>query len=300
LRGWDRALPWIALVVVYIVWGSTYLGIRVAVATIPPYLMTGIRFATAGSLLFALQWIGSKEKPTLPNRGSIVAIVVTAVLLLVIGNGLLCIAETRVESGTSALLLATTPIWMLLIDALRTRSVPSRAAMAGVVIGSAGIATLVGRGAGNANVLFASIIMIASSAWAAGSVYARDKDHGPMTASLEMFAGGVLCIIVGLLAGEASHFRVRAISPQSIWGMVWLITGGAMLGYSSYAYALRALPVATVATTSYVNPVVAVILGAMVLREPVTWNILAGGVAVVGCVVLILIGNRQASEELIG
>jgi drug/metabolite transporter (DMT)-like permease len=300
LRRWHNSLPWIALVVVYLVWGSTYLGIRVAVATIPPYLMTGVRYLVAGSLLFGWQRLVSTEPLALPNPRAFLQIVVTAVLLLVLGNGLLCVAETRVESGTSALLVATTPIWMLLIDALRTRALPSIAAMSGVALGSAGIALLAGRGAGHSTPVLAGAILLASVAWGAGSIYVRGKHLGPMTASLEMIAGGALCIVVGLLGGEWAQLHVRAIAPASIWGMLWLITAGAMLGYSAFAYVARTLPTATVATYAYVNPVVAVMLGALLLREPITWNVAAGGAAVVASVVLILLGNRQASAELAG
>jgi drug/metabolite transporter (DMT)-like permease len=293
----NRALPWVALIVVYLVWGSTYLGIRVAVTTIPPYLMTGFRYLIAGSLLFAWQWFASKEKPVMPSRAQLVHIAIAAVLLLVVGNGLLCVAETRVESGTSALLLASTPIWMLLLAALQARRAPHGAEIAGIVLGAAGIAALVGKSAGHADAFFASIILIAALSWALGSVYVRGKDHRPITASLEMSAGGLLCIVVGLLAGEASHLRIQAISAASLWGMSWLITGGAMIGYTAYAYAVRTLPTATVATSGYVNPVVAVILGAIVLHEPVTWNVLAGGAAVIVAVVLILVGGRRMTEE---
>lgn len=292
------ALPWIALAAVYLFWGSTYLGIRVAVETIPPYLMTGVRWLVAGALLFAWQWVTSAKKPALPSRAELRHIVVTAVLLLVLGNGLLCVAETHVESGTSALLVATTPIWLLLIDGLLVAKAPPAMAIGGVVLGSAGIALLVGRGAGNADAFFSSVIIFASISWAAGSIYARGKEHRRLTAAFEMLAGGALCIVVGLATGEASQLRIDAVSAASLWGMVWLITGGAMVGYSAYAYALRTLPVATVATYAYVTPVVAVILGALILREPVTWNVVAGGSAVVASVVLILIGNRRAAQEL--
>jgi drug/metabolite transporter (DMT)-like permease len=292
------ALPWIALAAVYLFWGSTYLGIRVAVETLPPYLMTGTRWLLAGALLVAWQWLTSAKKPRLPSRTEVVHIVVTAVLLLVLGNGLLCVAETHVESGTSALLVASTPIWMLLIDALLAAKTPPLTAIGGVVLGSAGIVLLVGRGAGNADLFFSFIIMVASVAWAVGSIYARGKEHRPLTAALEMLAGGALCIIVGLVSGEASRLKLEAVSAASIWGMVWLITGGAMVGYSAYAYAVRTLPVATVATYAYVTPVVAVVLGALILREPVTWNVAAGGAAIVVAVVLILIGNRRAAQEL--
>jgi drug/metabolite transporter (DMT)-like permease len=285
-------------VVVYLVWGSTYLGIRVAVATIPPYLMTGLRYLIAGSLLFALQWLTSRQKPALPNRAELLRITIVAILLIVIGNGLLCVAETHVESGTSALLLAGTPIWMLLLDALRERTVPRAAAIAGVILGSAGIAVLVGKSTGHADVFFAGVILIASISWAAGSIYARGNDHRPITACLEMSVGGALCLVVGLLGGEASHLRLHNISAASLWGMAWLISGGAMLGYSAYAYVVRTLPMATVATYGYVNPSVAVILGALILREPVTWNILAGGAAMIASVVLILLASRRGPEEV--
>ena len=293
------AWPWVALATVYLVWGSTYLGIRVAVETLPPYLMTGVRWLSAGTLLFAWQWFASKERPALPTREGLVQIAVTALLLLVLGNGLLCIAELRVESGTSALLIATTPIWMLLIDAALTRTAPRLAAIAGVALGTTGIALLAGRGKGHADAFYGGIIVLASIAWAAGSLYARGKHHGPATAALEMIAGGVFCIIAGLLFGEASHLKLAAISRESIWGMVWLITGGAMVGYSAYAYVVRTLPVATVATYGYVNPVVAVLLGALILHEPVTWNVVAGGGAIVASVVLILLGSRRTAEEIV-
>jgi drug/metabolite transporter (DMT)-like permease len=294
----DRALPWIALIAVYLLWGSTYLGIRVAVETIPPYLMTGVRYMIAGGLLFALQWLTAKEKPALPNREGLLQVAITAVLLLVIGNGLLCITETRVETGTSALLIATTPIWMMLIDAFLLRKLPGVPAILGVLLGTAGIATLVGKGAGHVNLLYASLLVFGSISWAAGSIYARGKDHGPLTASLEMFIGGVIATIVAVALGEASHLNLAAVTSESIWGLLWLITGGAMVGYSAFAYAVRTLPTATVATYAYVNPVVAVILGATILHEPVTWNIVIGGAAVVVAVVVTLVGNRLAAQEL--
>jgi len=291
------ALAWISLAIVYLVWGSTYLGIRVAVTTIPPYLMTGTRFLIAGTLLFGLQWLAAKERPALPRPAELLRIAIVAVSLIVVGNGLLCLAETRVESGTSALLLASTPIWMLLLDAMLARKAPAAPAVGGVLLGTAGIALLVGKGAGHADLLFAGVIMIASISWAAGSIYARSSEHRPLTAPLEMTLGGAISVVVGLLLGEASHLRIAAISAPSLWGMLWLITAGAMLGYSAYAYAVRTLPTSTVATYGYVNPVVAVILGALLLHEPVTWNIVAGGAAVIASVVLILVGSAPVTRR---
>lgn len=285
-------MPWAALVTVYLVWGSTYLGIRVAVGTIPPYVMTGFRYIVAGGLLFALQWIFTKAKPELPDRRELLQIVIVAALLLCIGNGLLCLAETRVESGTSALLLASTPIFMVVLDALRSRKLPPAMAICGIVLGTVGIAALVGKGAGNVDPWTAGMILLGAFSWALGSVYARGRKFGPYTASLEMIAGGILCSIVAIAIGELGHFHVHSVTRDSLWGLLWLITGGAMLGYSAFAYAVRRLPTATVATYGYVNPVVAVILGAVILHEPLTWNVLGGGAAVIVSVVLILLGNR--------
>jgi drug/metabolite transporter (DMT)-like permease len=297
--GASKALPWIALVVVYFVWGSTYLGIRVAVQTIPPYLMIGCRYIIAGSLLFALQWLFAREKPPMPRRDELLRIAVTAVLLLVIGNGLLCLVETRMETGTAALLIASTPIWMVLLDAARARRLPSSIAVAGIVIGTAGIVALVGRSSSHADIALSVLLLLASLSWAAGSIYASEGTHHPLTASLEMTMGGVFSAIVGLALGEATHFKLAAVTAESLWGMIWLITAGAMLGYSAYAYAVRNLPALTVATYAYVNPVVAVILGVLILREPITWNIVAGGAAIVSSVVLILLGSRKTAEEAV-
>jgi drug/metabolite transporter (DMT)-like permease len=291
-------MPWIALGIVYLFWGSTYLGIRVAVETIPPYLMTGVRYSIAGLLLLGWQRLTVKRNPGMPSARELLRIASTAFLLLVVGNGLLCLSETRVESGTSALLIATTPIWMLLLDAFRRRRPPSFVAVAGMAVGSAGIAALVGRGTGHVNALFGGMILLASFAWALGSVFVRRENHHPFTASLEMSIGGALCILVGLATGEGSQLHLNSISPASLWGMLWLITGGALVGYSAYAYVIRKLPTSTVATYGYVNPVVAVILGALVLGERVTWNLVIGGAAVVLSVVLILLGNREVSSEV--
>jgi drug/metabolite transporter (DMT)-like permease len=294
------ALPWVSLAAVYILWGSTYLGIRVAVATIPPYLMTGCRYVIAGTFLLAIQWAFSTKRPAMPSRKQWLQISLIAVLLLPIGNGLLCLAETRVESGTAALLIASSPIFMVLLDAVRARRAPSVRAVGGIVIGSIGIAALVGKSPSRADAVMAAVILLSSFSWSLGSVYARQTgEHHPLTASIEMLIGGALSTLVGFCLGEASHLHASAISASSLWGMLWLIVGGAMFGYSAFAYAVRMLPTTTVATYGYVNPVVAVILGALILREPVTWRLLAGGAAVVVSVVLILIGSRDAAKEVV-
>jgi drug/metabolite transporter (DMT)-like permease len=293
-----RYLPWIALVAVWILWGSTYLAIRVAVETIPPFLMIGTRYMIAGILLGAIQYALAKTKPAMPTPSELKRITIMGVLLLVIGNGMLSFAETRIPSGTAALILASTPILMLIFEAIRVRQMMSWASIAGLLIGSAGMVLLVGQQHGAANVFMAVLILVGSTSWALGTIYSRTtQNHYALSAPLEMTIGGAIAVLVGLALGEASHLSVAAISAESVWGMLWLITGGAMAGYTAYTFILRTLPAATVSTYGYVNPIVAVILGATILHEPVTWSELAGGAAVILSVVVILVGNRSKPAQ---
>jgi len=291
-----RYLPWIALVAIWFLWGSTYLAIRVGVETIPPYLMIGVRYMIAGILLFALMraLAPRDRKPPLPSPKQVAHIAITGVLLLTIGNGLLSVSETRVDTSIAALLTASTPIWMLLLEALRVRKPISTASIAGLIVGTLGIGLLVGAPSGQADLFYTMLLLLSAFSWALGSVYARATEHHPLAAPIEMFIGGALAAIVGLCLGEASHLDLARISLQSWLGMLWLITGGAMAGYTAFAFAVRTLPAATVATYCYVNPVVAVLLGVTFLHEPLTWSVAAGGAAVIASVVVILVGNRDA------
>jgi drug/metabolite transporter (DMT)-like permease len=294
-----RYLPWIALVAVWVLWGSTYLAIRVGVETIPPYLMIGTRYVIAGLLLYAIHWAAAPrgKKPRFPSKRQLFDIAVTGVLLLVVGNGLLAVSETRVPSGIAALLVASTPIWMLVLEALRVLQMVGAASIAGAIVGSAGIVLLVGEPAGKADAFYSILILFSAFAWALGSVYARGVERHPLAAPLEMTIAGVAAVVVGLCFGEASHFSFAAVTMQSWMGMLWLITAGAMAGYSAFAYVVRTLPAATVSTYAYVNPVVAVLLGATLLHEPITWNVVAGGAAVLASVIVILLGNRQPERR---
>ena len=301
MRPSRRSLPWLALVAVWILWGFTYLAIRVGVETLPPYLMIGTRYVIAGLLLGAIQYAMARVKPGLPTWKDLGRIAVMGILLLVIGNGFLAVAETRVPSGASALLVASTPIWMLILEALRTRTAIGLASLAGLVTGTAGIVVLVGVEAAHANGPYAALILIGSFAWALGTIYARAVEtRHPLAAAMEMVAGGLFSVAVGACLGEAAHFSFAHVSPQSWYGMLWLIVGGAMVGYTAYVYVVRNLPAPTVATYAYVNPVVAVWLGVLFLGEPVTWKLLLGGAAVIVSVAVILLGNRRLEDELQG
>jgi drug/metabolite transporter (DMT)-like permease len=293
------ALSWIALLTVWFVWGSTFLGIRVAVHSFPPFLMAGTRYVVAGTLLSAIVWVLQGRRRQRITRGELTAVLITAALLLVCGNGLLCLSEVRLESGTAALLVATTPMWMILIDAVLAGKL-GRSSIAGIILGTLGVLALVGAPSAHASVFAAILVLIGSFAWALGSVYARrhSAQHlNPMLPALEMLAGGIMLCIVGIASGEAQHLHVSQLPASAIAGWFWLVIAGAMIAYSAYAYAVRTLPTSVVATYAYVNPIVAVVLGALLLKESLTWNVLAGGAAIVLSVITIMIGNRDKAVE---
>jgi drug/metabolite transporter (DMT)-like permease len=289
-------LSWIALLTVWFVWGSTYLGIRVAVQAIPPFLMSGSRYTVAGALLFAIVWFAQGRPRVKISAGELRSIIVAAVSLLVIGNGLLCFSEVRLESGTATLLVATVPMWMILIDALLERALRILPLIA-IVLGTLGIAVLVGKpSAGHSSFTAIALVLAGSLSWAIGSVYARrhSTQHlNPLLPALEMLIAGLLMLCIGASLGEPAHLHVKALPLSSIFGWTWLVVAGAMIAYSAFGYAVRTLPTTIVATYAYVNPIVAVVLGALLLKEPLTWNVIAGGCAIVASVAVIVLDNRN-------
>jgi drug/metabolite transporter (DMT)-like permease len=247
----------------------------------------------------AIVWLlQGRTRPKI-TREEFRSVVVTAFLLLVCGNGLLCVSEIRLESGTAALIVATTPLWMIVIDALLSRKLRG-SALAGIVLGTLGVIALVGAPSMHASLPAAMLVLIGSFAWAVGSVYARrhSSQHlNPILPALEMLAGGIMLSIVGIAAGELRGTHLAQLPFAAIAGWLWLVIPGAMIAYSAYAYAVRTLPTNIVATYAYVNPVVAVILGALLLKESLSWNVLAGGGAIVLSVIAIMLGNRDTAMK---
>ncbi|MFE7114239.1 EamA family transporter [Streptomyces sp. NPDC057654] len=290
-------LPWLALITVWIFWGSTYLGIQLAVDTIPPLLMAGVRFLTAGTVMFAI--IGPRHargarRPTLRHLRSALII---ATLLLVGGNGLLSVGETSVDSGAAALIVATVPVWMVVINAAVTRTRITATMMSALALGTVGVGVLVGGPGARVDVGGAVVVLIGSLCWATGSVYARRAplpSHPLVVTSLEMIAGGLLLLIAAAVTGEFGRFDPAAVTGDSIAGLLWLIVGGSMIAFTAYGYANTTLPNDTMATYAYVNPVVAVVLGALFGQEALRPNVLLGGAVIVSAVVLIVGGKAVA------
>ncbi|MGI5480335.1 EamA family transporter [Streptomyces lavendofoliae] len=294
-----RRIPgpvWAALAIVYVVWGSTYLGIRVVVETMPPFLSAGGRFVLAGVLLAALLAWRKGIGVLRISRRELASASLVGLLLLLGGNGLVVLAETSIPSGLAALLVAVVPAWVVL---LRTASGerPGAAAYTGVLLGLAGLAVLTLPGlSGEVRIGGVVTVIVASLLWSAGSFSASriPMPANPFTASAyEMIAGGLGCLLLGLLRGEHHGLDVADVSLRSWTAFGYLVLFGSLLAFTAYAWLLQTAPLSLVATYAYVNPVVAVALGALVLGEAVTWPIALGGAVVVAGVSLIVSTERR-------
>lgn len=278
---------WLALGVVYLVWGSTYLAIRVAVDTLPPFSSAAARFLVAGALLTAFtaargDW---RAEPIGPRQWRAAAIVGAALLLG--GNGAVVWAERRIPSGVAALLVAMLPLWVALLERLRFGRRLARRAVVGLGLGFAGVALLLGRAeAGGVDLLGALACLGASASWASGSIYARTAPlpRQPLVAtSMEMLAGGAFLGVAGAAAGELSALRPGTFSTASILALAYLVVFGSLVAFSTFVWLLHNAPLPLVATYAYVNPVVAVLLGWAILGEALTVRLaLAGAVVVTG------------------
>jgi drug/metabolite transporter (DMT)-like permease len=276
---------WAALLTVYIVWGSTYLAIRVMVETMPPLLSAGVRFAVAGAIfLTVLRARGGAARVRIaPAQAGAAALVGT--LLCFGGNGLVTVAEEDVPSGLAALVIGAVPLWVVVMRLLDGERVP-RGTLAGVAVGFAGLAVLVlpGDRPENAPLAGMLLLVLASVSWAAGSFYSRRMDLPADTlvsTALQMLLGGAAMGIVALAAGEGGEVDLGAFSTRSALAFLYLIVVGSLLAFTAYSWLLRNAPISTVATYAFVNPVIAVVLGALILSEEVTATVALGALAIV-------------------
>lgn len=288
------------MISVYIIWGSTYLAIRFAIETLPPFLMAGARFLLAGAILYMVRRLRGDAKPSREEWRSAAWI---GILLLVGGNGGVVWAEQQVPSGITALLVGTAPLWMILIDAIHPNGRrPGRWAIWGLVLGFVGISVLIGpfqtdQHEGNVDLFSAIVLILSSLSWAIGSLYSRQASLPPsplLGTGMEMVSGGVGLILLGILTWEINQFTLTSISTRSLLGWGYLIVFGSWIGLTSYTWLLRAAPTPWVSTYAYVNPVVAVFLGYLLAAEPLTVQTVIATVIVVGSVALTTL-SRQAS-----
>jgi drug/metabolite transporter (DMT)-like permease len=276
---------WVALATVYLIWGSTYLGIELAGETIPPLFAVGTRFVAAGVLMGAFTlWRRGAGAFKVTRRELASAVLVGS--LLPTANGVLFVAERHVASGLSALIFASVPLWVVLFRTA-TGDRPPTAALAALAIGFVGLVLLV-RPSGGAPLWALLLVVCSAVMWATGS-FLSSRLQLPAdafaAATLEMLAGGAILLPIGL---AATHPHFAEFSARSIFGWSYLVTAGSLVGFTAYVWLLDNAPIGTVATYAYVNPVVAIVLGAVVLNESLTWTIGLGAALVLACVALVL------------
>ena len=272
----------VALAAVYLIWGSTYLGIRIALDGYPPFLLGGLRFVTAGALLYAfLRWRGHAPPTRMQWRNAMVL----GLLLVMLGNGLVNFAEMTVSSGLAAVAIASMPLWVGMFSAFRGRH-PSRVEWLGLGVGFAGVVWLNFGSAMSASVPGMLALLAATLAWAYGSVWSRDRDLAPpfMNTAAQMLCGGVMMGVLGLLVGERMH-DVPALQPTL--AVVYLISFGSIVAYSAYSWLLQNVRPALATSYAYVNPPIAVLLGMLTLGEHVDSR-MVGAMAVILLGVLII------------
>jgi drug/metabolite transporter (DMT)-like permease len=282
---------WVALGTVYLIWGSTYLGIELAGETIPPLFAAGVRFLTAAALMFAFTaWrrgpgVLRISRPELASCALIGALLPGA-------NAILFVAERHVPTGLASLIIGAVPLWIVVMRSL-TGDRPHRTALAGVVVGFGGLVLLV-RPSGGAPLWSLLLVVCSSVMWATGSFLSSrlplPRDSFAAT-SYEMLVGGLILLPIGL---ATTHPHFSEFSARSIGGFFYLVTFGSVIGYTAYVWLLDNAPIGKVATYAYVNPVVAIALGAIVLHESLTWSIGIGAVLVLACVAAVV---RQESAS---
>ena len=281
----------LAFLAVYLIWGSTYLAIRFVVETIPPFFMAGTRFIIAGSILYILTMVRDAQAPTSVHWRD--AFVVGGLLLLG-GNGAVVWAEQWIPSGLTSLLIATTALWMVLLNSLRNRMKPSIGSIFGLLLGFAGVALLVGEIENTDNnfmvIPAAAIVLLGAFLWACGSIYSRSAKTSSsqlQSPAMQMIAGGILLLSASLITGEWKLILLDKISLPSIFSWLYLIIFGSLVGFSSYIWLLKHANLSRVSTHAYVNPLVAVILGWTLVEEALTAsNVLAAIIIILSVVVI--------------
>jgi drug/metabolite transporter (DMT)-like permease len=285
----------IAFVALYLVWGSTYLGIRFAIESIPPFLMAGARFLLAGVIMFAIAWSQGAYKSSWANWR--VSLVVGACLLLA-GNGGVTISEQYIDTGLAALIVAIVPIYIVILSwATGMAPRPAPIVWLGLVGGFVGVGILLGpalrfsSNGGRHPAIGMSILLVSSFIWSAGSLYSRSAKHAAspfLTAAQQMLCGGLLLLLAGIVTGEMRRFHPGSISILSLASFVYLVIIGAVVGYTAYIWLLRHCDPAKVATYAYVNPIVAVLLGAAFAGETVTLRVVIAAALIIGSVAIVI------------
>ena len=290
-----------ALGVVYVVWGSTYLGISVAERGIPSLLMLSIRFLIAGALLYTWAWRRGEVAAERPGRRQWGAAALVGGLLLVIETGAVAFAEKHVATGIAALIVASVPLFMVVIDRVAFGIRIPMLAVAGILAGLAGVGLLAG-GSGSVDPLWALVLVGGSLAWAGGSAYARVAPlpgASILSAGMQMLTAGAMLAVLAAATGEFGKVHASAISFTSIGSIAYLVGFGSLLAYTAYGWLLKNAPTPLLSTYAYVNPAVAVLLGWAFVGERIGARELVAGVVIVSSVALILLARKPAPAKVV-
>lgn len=294
--GPDRGAIWLGLAILYVVWGSTYLAIAVAVETMPPFLMASLRFGLAGLVLLGWVWLRQRGDVRFPSRREVRDTSIVGALLLGGGMGMVAWGEQTILSGIAALLIALMPVWIAVLGRFVLGERLPRLAGVGIVVGFVGVAVLAGPTAlGASDALDGAglaALIVSPIAWSIGSLFASHRavlpQHPLMATGSQMVAGSAVLALMSVATGEPSRFDAAAVSTESIAAFLYLTVIGSLLAFTTFGWMLRVAPLPLVATYAYVNPIVAVILGALILGEPIEPRTLVAGAIIVGAVALIV------------
>jgi drug/metabolite transporter (DMT)-like permease len=289
----------VAFAALYLIWGSTYLGIRFAIETIPPFLMAGARFLIAGVIMYAIAWSQGITKSSWANWRT--SLIIGACLLLA-GNGGVTISEQYIDSGLAALIVAIVPIYIVVLGWIAgIAHRPTPVVWLGLVGGFVGVGILLGpalrlsSNGGRHPAIGMSILLVSSFIWSVGSLYSRASKHAAspfLTAAQQMLCGGLLLLLTGFATGETQRFHPNSMSILSLASFAYLVIIGAVIGYTAYIWLLRHCDPAKVATYAYVNPIVAVLLGATFAGETLSMRTLVAAALIIGSVALVITAQQ--------
>jgi drug/metabolite transporter (DMT)-like permease len=290
---------WLALATIYVVWGSTYLAIRVMVETMPPLLAAGTRFVVAGAVFLAVLLAARGRASVRIGRRELIGAGIMGLLLPFGGNGLVTVAEQEIPSGLAALIIGSVPLWVVLLRTAHGDR-PHPVTLAGVAIGFTGLALLVlpGDRPGDAALWGVLVCTAAAVSWATGSYYSRripQPDDALVSTAWQMVLGGAAMVAVGAAVGELGDVHPERFSLDSVLALVYLITIGGLLAYTAYTWLLKHAPISTVATYAFVNPVIALVLGWAILSEEITLAMVASAAAIVLSVAAVV--RREGERE---
>ncbi len=302
----SRLLVVLAFAAVYILWGSTYLGIRLAIETLPGFLMAGTRFTLAGAILLTWSRLIKRER-FVWSRDQWQKALIVGGLLLLCGNGAVTWAEKYVATSLAALLVATEPLWVVILNWILTRRRPNSLVLLGILVGLAGVTLLVSdglsRGNGNSwlSLIGGGVVILAGFAWAAGSVYSSRQPIAAstsMASGMQMVSGGFLLLLLAIGSGDIFRLNLAKASWTSIGAFFYLLVFGSLVGFTAYSWLLINVTPAMATTYAYVNPVVAVFLGWLIAGEPLTSRMLIAAAVIVSSVVLITTFSREPGPAI--